>query len=156
MTTNRFRIASRQTDPTRTPPDLATRRVPAIQPQQGKMLLLDGDDPGYSTEHAMLLMDGEVRLLSYAVEMHLIQALIREDSQHDEATAREALAQLVVAHNLRAAKQRTDSASAVAWLEERLIGLAEQWDPSELAKALNERDKVRRQARAVKRRELLS
>lgn len=147
----RIQSASGGNDPMRVPPNLATSKVPAVQGLKSKMLLLDEEDPGYSTEHAVLTADGSARVLSYAAEMHLMYALIDQESGHDESTAREALAQLVVAHNLRPASQRTDSENAIAWLKERLVDLAEQWNPSELARALNERDEVRQKAAQEKR-----
>lgn len=152
MSLNRFRNAANKVDPMRVPPDLASRKVPAVQPLRGKLIVLDADDPGYTTEHVLLVTDTPARVLSYAVEMHLITALLEHDAGHEEATAREALAQLVVAHNMRPSTQRTDSEGAVKWLAERLIDMADQWKPSELAQALNERDEVRRQAAREKRR----
>lgn len=147
MNTKRFKnTTNHDGDPMRVPPNLATSKVPPVQPLRSKMILLDEDDPGYSTELVMMVTDGPVRLLSYAVEMRLVTALMEYQPSHTEDTAREALAQLVVAHNLRSSAQRTDAAGAIAWLAERLAGQANQWNPSELAVALNERAAERRES----------
>lgn len=147
MPTKRFINASHQNDdPMRVPPTLATSKVPALQPLRGKMVMLDADDPGYTTEHALRVKEGKALLLSYAVEMHLIASLMAHDPEHSEAMAREVLAQLVVGHNLRAAAKRTDAQGALAWLKENLIEVSPQWESSELAQAMNERDSVRREA----------
>lgn len=147
MATQRFRnAASQQNDPMRVPPTLGTKTVPAIQPPRHKLVMLDDDDPGYTSEHALRTKEGKALLLSHAAEMHLITTLMEHDHEHDEATAREALAQLVAAHNLRASAQRADADGALGWLKEHLVKLAPQWNPSELAQALNAREEVRREA----------
>lgn len=145
MTAKRFRKSVISGDRIGCGSDSTADSVASIQPPATKLIKLDDSDPGYGTEHALLVTDGGVRLLSRAVEAYLIGALQEHDDQHSVSTAGEALARLVAAHNLRPAKQRTDGGSAVTWLEERLVGLSEQWNPSELALALNERERVRRE-----------
>lgn len=152
MTLKRFRNTTSQGgDPLRVPSDLGTSKVPAVQATRSKLILLDDADPGYTTQHALLLEDGTSRMLSYAAEMSLITALIEQNAEHDERTAREALAQLVVAHNLRAAKHRVSAAGALDWLSQQVVAMKDQWQPSELAEALNQRDAQRRETRKAER-----
>ena len=140
MATRRFRnTTSHAGDPMRVPPDLATSEVPAIQPPRSKLVLLDEADPGYTTQHVLLLADGKSRVISYAAEMSLIASLMATDPEHNEHTAREALAELAVAHNLRGAEQRVNAEGALDWLRHRIMAMANQWSPTELAQALNER-----------------
>lgn len=150
MATSRFRKAAlNESDPMRVPQTLDTDATPAVQPSRGKMLLLDDEDPGYTTEHVLRTRSGEVRVLSYAVVMMLTVMQMEQNTAHSEQTAQEALAHIIMGHNLKAADGRAREEDALQWLKDSVAAGPssdeQDWSPSELAQALNEREAVRRE-----------